>query len=143
MSNPLALKLEQFTSFQPSERMRLDELLRFGTRSYARGKSILSEGEKVDEIHLVLDGLAIRSKALEDGRRQTMAFLLPGDLCDLEVFVLEGMDHDIVALSDTICARIPAKEIEALLTESSNLTRALWWSTMTDSAVLRETIVNH
>jgi hypothetical protein len=33
--------------------------------------------------------------------------------------------------------------MERLLTESSSLTRALWWSTMTDSAVLREWLVNH
>ena len=72
-----------------------------------------------------------------------MAFLVPGDLCDVEVFVLEAMDHEIMALNRTTCVLIRADEMERLLTESSNLTRALWWSTMTDSAVLREWIVNH
>jgi CRP-like cAMP-binding protein len=72
-----------------------------------------------------------------------MALLVPGDLCDVEVFVLEGMDHDITALTDTTCVLIPAKIIEGLLTESTKLTRALWWSTMSDSAVLREWIVDH
>jgi CRP-like cAMP-binding protein len=143
MSNPLTMKLEQFTSFEPSERMRLDELLNYPRKTFARGKDIIREGDKVDDIHLVLTGLATRSKTLLDGSRQLMAFLVPGDLCDLEVFVLEAMDHSIVALSETVCVLIPAKEIERLLTEGSNLTRALWWSTMTDSAVLREWIVNH
>ena len=46
-------------------------------------------------------------------------------------------------LAETTCTVIPAKIIEGLLTESTQLTRALWWSTMTDSAVLREWIVNH
>jgi CRP-like cAMP-binding protein len=143
MSNPLTMKLEQFTRFSPSERMRLDELLQYPTKTYARGKTIIAAGEKVDDIHLVSDGLATRSKTLADGSRQLMAFLIPGDLCDVEVFVLEAMDHDILALSETTCVLIPAADIEQLLTESSNLTRALWWSTMTDSAVLREWIVNH
>lgn len=53
------------------------------------------------------------------------------------------MDHDIVAISETTCALIPAAHIEALLTEFSKLTKALWWSTMTDSAVLRERIIDH
>jgi CRP-like cAMP-binding protein len=143
MQNPLTMKLEQFSSFEPSERMRLDELLNYPHKTFERGKQIIREGDKVNDIHLVLSGLATRSKTLQDGSRQLMAFLVPGDLCDVEVFVLEAMDHDIIALTETVCVLIPSKEIERLLTESSALTRALWWSTMTDSAVLREWIVNH
>ena len=143
MTNPLTMKLEQFTRFQPSEQMRLDELMQYPRKSFARGKVMIREGEKVRDIHLVASGLATRAKTLRDGTRQLMAFLVPGDLCDVEVFVLEAMDHDIIALSPTDCVLIPADEMEKLLTESSNLTRALWWSTMTDSAVLREWIVNH
>ncbi|HYG47359.1 MAG TPA: Crp/Fnr family transcriptional regulator [Allosphingosinicella sp.] len=143
MSNPLTMKLEQYTRFEPSERMRLDELLKRSTRTYSRGKTIIREGDKVEDIHLITQGLATRSKSLVDGSRQLMAFLLPGDLCDVEVFVLEAMDHDVLALTETSCALIPAAEMEQLLTESSNLTRAIWWSTMTDAAVLREWIVNH
>jgi CRP-like cAMP-binding protein len=143
MPNPLTMKLEQFTRFTPEERLRLDQLLRYPTRTFSRRESFIREGQKVDEIHLVTSGLAARRKILPDGNRQFMAFLFPGDLCDLEVFILKQMDHDIVALSEVTCVLIPAKEIEGLLTESSNITRAMWWSTMTDSAVLREWIVNH
>ncbi len=143
MANPLTLKLEQYTSFDPEERQRLDQLLTYPTETYARGKNIIREGEKVDDIHLVLTGLAARSKTLRSGERQFMALLVPGDLCDVEVFVLEGMDHDILAMTETVCVLIPADVIEGLLTESTKLTRALWWSTMTDSAVLREWIVDH
>jgi CRP-like cAMP-binding protein len=137
------MKLEQFTPFDPEERQRLDELLNYPTKTYARGSVIIGEGEKVDDVHLVHTGLAARSKTLRSGDRQLMALLVPGDLCDVEVFVLEGMDHDIVALSETTCVLIPATVIEGLLTESTKLTKALWWSTMTDSAVLREWIVDH
>ena len=143
MANPLTMKLEQFTSFDPEERQRLDQLLGYPKKTYGRGETIIQEGEKVDDVHLVLNGLAARSKTLRSGDRQFMAFLVPGDLCDVEVFILEGMDHDIVALSDTTCVLIPAKIIEGLLTESTKLTKALWWSTMSDSAILREWIVDH
>ena len=143
MANPLTMKLEQFTSFDPEERQRLDQLLSYPTESYSRGKTIIREGEKVDDIHLVLTGLAARSKTLRSGERQFMALLVPGDLCDVEVFILEGMDHDITALTETTCVLIPRDVIEGMLTESTKLTKALWWSTMTDSAVLREWIVDH
>jgi hypothetical protein len=90
MTNPLTMKLEQFTSFAPEERQRLDQLLSYPTQTYPRGRTIIREREKVDDIHLVLTGLAARSKTLRSGERQFMALLVPRDLCDVEVFVLEG-----------------------------------------------------
>jgi CRP-like cAMP-binding protein len=143
MANALTMKLEQFTRFDQVERQRLDELLTYPTKTYARGQDIIAEGQKVQDIHLVLTGLAARTKVLADGERQIMALLIPGDLCDVEVFVLEALDHNITAMSTTTCVLIPSKVVEDLLTESSKLTKALWWSTMTDSAVLRERIVDH
>lgn len=137
------MKLEQFTRFDAEERLRLNELLTYPTRSYERGEDIISEGEKVEDIHLVLTGLAARTKILRDGERQIMALLVPGDLCDVEVFILDALDHNITAMSQTTCVLIPAKVVEDLLTESSKITKALWWSTMTDSAILREWIVDH
>jgi CRP-like cAMP-binding protein len=137
------MKLEQFTRFDQEERQRLDGLLSHPSKTFARGEVIIREGQKVRNIHLVLTGLGARAKTLASGDVQMMAFLIPGDLCDVEVFVLEAMDHDIVALSDTTCILIPADEMERLLTESGRLTRAMWWSTMVDSAILREWIVDH
>ena len=143
MTNPLTMKMEQYTHFSIEEKVRLDELISHKRRTYGPRENILREGEKVDEIHLVLSGLAARSKDLANGQRQIMAFLIPGDLCDIEVFVLGAMDHDVVAVSETTCALVPKGTIEKLLSEFSNITKALWWSTMTDSAVLRERIIDH
>jgi CRP-like cAMP-binding protein len=141
--NPLTMRMEQFLHFDQAERSRLDQLLSYPVKHFARGDVIIEEGRKVDNIHLLMTGLAARSKVLSDGRRQIMAFLVPGDLCDIEVFVLKAMDHSIVAMNDTSCVLIPSKVIEDLLSESSKITRALWWSTMVDSAVLRERIIDH
>jgi CRP-like cAMP-binding protein len=143
MRNPLTMKLEQITPFSADERRRLDGLLTAGQTTHPARSDIISEGDKVNEIHIVVTGLAARYKLLADGRRQIMAFLIPGDLCDAEVFVLSRIDHSICALSDTRCAVVPAAKVKELLTESSALTRALWWSTMTDSAVLRQRIIDH
>jgi CRP-like cAMP-binding protein len=143
MANPLMLRLEQFTSFTEAERRRLEEIFSERRVQYGPGEDILREGDQVNEIHLVLSGLAARYKDLPDGSRQIMAFLVPGDLCDVEVFVLEAMDHSIYAVTETLCALVKTDVVVELLTEMSGLTRALWWSTMTDSAVLRERIIDH
>lgn len=143
MNNPLRLKLEQFATFTDRERQRLDDLIAERRETFSPRQDILTEGERVHNIHIVLSGLAARYKLLNEGERQIMAFLVPGDICDVEVFVLEEMDHGIAAISEVTCALVPADEIKALLTEMSTLTQALWWSTMTDSAVLRERIIDH
>jgi CRP-like cAMP-binding protein len=141
--NRLTMKLEQFSAFDAEERARLDGLIAGPQRTYKARRDILSDGEKPEHVIVVLSGMAARYKDLPDGQRQILAFLIPGDLCDLEVFVLDQMDHGITAVVDTCCALIPADTIRQLLTEMRGLTEALWWSTMTDSAVLRERIIDH
>jgi CRP-like cAMP-binding protein len=141
--NPLTMKLEQFTRFSDEDRVRLDMLVEGRREIFAARQDIVCEGDHVENIHLVLSGLAFRYKLLPDGGRQIMAFLVPGDLCDIEVFVLDKMDHSIAAVSETTCVLIPAQRIRELLKEVSSLTEALWWSTMSDSAVLRERIIDH
>ena len=143
MSNVLTMKLEQFTKFTEAERARLDALVELPRQTYAVGEAIFEEGAKVNSVYLIIEGVAARRKTLPNGSRQTMGFLIPGDLCELEVFVLSSMDHDLVAVCRTTCVVIPKAVISGLLTESSTLTQALWWSTMADHAMLRSRIIDH
>jgi CRP-like cAMP-binding protein len=136
------MKMEQFTPFTDEQRKRLDDLVSSRQQDYARGEDILSEGQKVEECHVLLSGLAARYKLLPDGERQIMAFLVPGDLCDAEVFILDEMDHGVAAISPTKCAIISARTMRELLREVSAMSEALWWGTMTDLAVLRERITD-
>jgi CRP-like cAMP-binding protein len=71
-----------------------------------------------------------------------MAFLIPGELCDAEIFILKVMDHGVAAITPTTTALIPAAAMKALLRETSSLGEALWWGTMTDLGVLRERIID-
>ena len=143
MTNPLLMKLEQYAPFEPEDSARLTALIGDQVASYPPRQDIIREGDHVENIHLVMSGMAARYKLLPDGNRQIMAFLIPGDLCDIEVFVLDRMDHGICAVSETVCALMPAQRMKESLTDMSRLTQALWWSTMTDSAVLRERIIDH
>lgn len=70
-----------------------------------------------------------------------MAYLLPGDICDLHVFVLKQMDHTLATLSPCKVVTIPRATVLELL-KSPALSKALWYSTLVDSAVLREWLVN-
>ncbi len=143
MANPWTMKMEQFTRFSGAEKQVLDRLLAERQAQHAPGEDIIAEGSHMPDCHVVLTGLACRYKMLPDGERQIMAFLVPGDLCDAEIFILKEMDHSVAALTPTTTALISGAEMRKLLRETSALGEALWWGTMTDLGVLRERIVDH
>jgi CRP-like cAMP-binding protein len=142
MLNRWTMKMEQFTAFSDMERRRLDELIVRKQVEYAPKEDIIADGEHSANCHVVLSGLACRYKLLPDGRRQIMAFLIPGDLCDAEIFVLKVMDHGVAAITPTTTALVPGEAMRTLLRETSSLGEALWWGTMTDLGVLRERIID-
>ena len=143
MPNPWTKKMEMFTAFSDDERRRLDELVSARQMRYSPREDIIAEGAHSADCHVVLSGLACRYKILRDGGRQIMAFLIPGDLCDAEIFVLKVMDHGVAAMTPTTTALVPGEAMKKMLRETSNLGEALWWGTMTDLGVLRERIIDH
>lgn len=140
MANAFIRKLEQFVTFGPEDRQLLDSVTSH-TRLVAARTDLIREGEQPDDVRLILVGFACRYKILEDGTRQIIAYLVPGDFCDLHVFILNEMDHCIGTLSPCVVADIP-RELVLRLTERPAIARALWWVTLVDEAVLRERVVD-
>lgn len=143
MLNPWTMKMEQFTAFSDMEKKRLDDLITGKQDQHAAKEDIIADGAHADHCHVVLSGLACRYKMLADGNRQITAFLIPGDLCDAEIFILKEMDHAVAAITPTTTAVIGSEIMKNLLRETTSLGEALWWGTMTDLGVLRERIVDH
>jgi CRP-like cAMP-binding protein len=141
MVNPLLKKLANFTTLSDDERHAVDESCGV-VRSLAPREDIIVQGQKPASVCLLLDGFACRYKALEDGRRQIVSFFVPGDLCDLRGFILGRMDHSIGALAASRLAIIAPDMVQSLTDRYPKLTRALWWSTLVEEAVLREWILN-
>jgi len=142
MANPWIMKMEQFTSFSEEDRRVLEDLASRRQRHYAAREDIIREGEHSPDNHLILSGLACRYKMLPDGGRQIVAFLLPGDLCDAEIFILREMDHSICALGPCLVAAVPGDEVRDLLRNRPGIALALWWGTLQDEGVLRARIVD-
>jgi CRP-like cAMP-binding protein len=137
------MKMEQFTRFSDQERRTLDKLASERQVKHAAGEDIISEGQHSPDCHVVISGLACRYVILPNGSRQIMAFLVPGDLCDAEIFILKEMDHGVAALTATTTALVPADTMKHMLRGGGCLGEALWWGTMVDLATLRQRIVDH
>lgn len=140
MHTPLVAKLETRAELTEQDRGDLNTLYS-DAREIGPRRNIIREGDRPENVHLMVEGWAARYKLLPDGARQITAFLLPGDFCDLHVTILGEMDHGISTLTRSRVAFIPRTRIEAL-TERPSLVKAFWWSTLVDEAVLRSWIVN-
>jgi CRP-like cAMP-binding protein len=108
------------------------------TQLIAPRTDLIEEGDRPSVVHVVLDGFACRYKTLEDGGRQILAWLVPGDCCDFQVSLGGRMDHAIATISGCRMAYLPRGRVETLLLGSPAITRALWWSSLVDEAILRE-----
>lgn len=140
--NPLVLKLCSVAHLSEDEIRAVRELCT-DVHEVAAKHDIISEGDRPKRVHLMLDGWAARYKMVESGGRQITAFLIPGDFCDIHVTILGQMDHSILALTPCKVGYVPGEQLDALTRDRSNLTRALWWTTLVDEAVLREWVVNN
>lgn len=140
MTSPVIRKLRHGASLSPADERALTAAVA-KVRDYAARRDLIAEGERPHEVHAVLEGFACRYKLLPDGGRQIMAFLVPGDFCDLHVAVLGEMDHAIGTLTASRIALLPQDAVAELTRTSPALSRALWWATLVDEAVLREWLV--
>lgn len=140
--NALLKKLGIFASLTDAEKAMLGNLTG-DVRTVAARKNILRDGERPEYLHLIVEGWAARYKLLPDGSRQIVAFLIPGDFCDLHVTLLGKMDHGIEALTECRVAFLPGAEVDRLTSGHNGLTRALWLATLVDEAVLRSWLINN
>ena len=72
------------------------------TEAVRPGIHILLQGGVPTAVHVLLDGQAYRYRLLEDGRRQIVAILVPGDICDLEAVMRGRADYGVATM--TSCA---------------------------------------
>ena len=123
MNNPLLRKLANFTALSADECQAVVESCG-DVREVAAREDVIAQGDRAGGVKLLLEGFACRYKTLEDGRRQIVAYFVPGDLCDLRVFILKRMDHSIGAIAPSRIATIAPRNMLNLLHTYPTLTTA-------------------
>ena len=106
------------------------------------GQDLVSEGEQLDRIRIVLAGWLSRYKTLEDGRRQIVNFVLPGETCDAHAYLLPRIDHSIGTLTPVIYTEIERERFEELVESDRGLAEAIWCETLSNSSIQREWALN-
>lgn len=113
-----------------------------GLQHAGAGEDIISDGDPVDCVRVVLSGWLCRYKTLEDGRRQIVNFVLPGESCDAHAFLLPTIDHSIAALTPVVYSEIKRAQYERLTADDRSLAEALLCETLLSNAIQREWAIN-
>ncbi|GGE97286.1 Crp/Fnr family transcriptional regulator [Sphingomonas prati] len=111
-------------------------------RRYAARQDLIREGDETGPMFIVLEGWACRYKILPNGARQIMAFLMPGDACDLHIKLLAEMDHGIQALTSALVARVSQGDMQALMQRHPNIAAAMYSAQLVDEGIMRAWIVS-
>lgn len=137
----VASKLEAFTRLSTNDRAALVQVSR-NVRFVEPRRDLVSEGDRPRFVHLVIDGWACRYKTRPDGKRQIVSIFVPGDFCDINIYILKHMDHSIGAITRLKVAMITPEEMNALTEGRPRVTQALWWHELVTTAIQREWTVN-
>jgi CRP-like cAMP-binding protein len=136
MPDALIAKLRRLGPVSVEEIEALEDAAR-RVRQLGPREDIVRDGERPSECSLILEGFACRYKLTPNGKRQIMAFQIPGDVVDLHSLLLREMDHAVGTMTPCRVALIPQGALLELMDRHPRLARALWRDTLVDSAIFR------
>jgi len=141
MDTPLAQKLSNFVGLSTADKALLGDVLE-SSRIVEPRVDIVEEGESPRAVNVILNGWACRYRQFEDGRRQIISLLLPGDCCDPHIPLLDRRDHAISALTQVSVARISSQSMAEITARSATLALAFHREALAGTAIQREWTVS-
>lgn len=135
-------RLSHYAEIGPQQFQTLSNLSH-RIESRAAGLDIVTKGEVVNFVFIIESGWAIRYRLLDDGRRQIMNFMLPGDCFDMMSLTKAASDHSVSAASEVVLRRIKANDFFTAIQGDNHLSMAFWWVATQEEAILREQIVRN
>ncbi|MVA96940.1 cyclic nucleotide-binding domain-containing protein [Nitratireductor sp. CAU 1489] len=134
-------KREHFRDFAVDE---LDFVSSFKTGELTAdaGATILVEGTHSAHLFTVLDGWAFRYKILDDGRRQILNFILPGDLAGLQGSLMGEMQHSVEALTPLTLCVFERGRLGSLFSGYPDLGFDLTWIAAREERILDEHLLS-
>jgi len=139
--NPFISKLQRYAHLADDEVAALRRATAASKKVGAR-VDLIREGDRPGPVLVMLEGWAVRYKILPGGSRQIMAFLMPGDACDLHVGMLAEMDHSIQTLTAARVAAISGPDMTAMMKAHVGIAQAMYIAQLADEGTLRSWIIS-
>ncbi|MGN6099796.1 MAG: Crp/Fnr family transcriptional regulator [Devosia sp.] len=133
--------LPRFRAFSPEELSFVSTFKR-GELVAEQGALILTEGAHSAHLYTLLSGWAFRYKTLEDGRRQILNYVLPGELIGLQGSVMGEMQHSVEALSPVVLCVFQRDKLDELFGSYPGLAFDITWLASREERMLDENLLS-
>jgi len=133
--------MPRFTPFSPAE-LKFVSGFKRGELVAEAGTLILSEGSHSAQLFTLLSGWAFRYKTLEDGRRQILNYVLPGDMVGLQGSVMGEMQHSVEALSPAVLCVFQRDNLPELFRQHASLGFDVTWLASREERMLDENLLS-
>lgn len=128
--------------FEPftEQELAFMEHFKIGELTIEAGRTILMQGAQSPQFYTVLRGQGLRHKTLEDGRRQVISFVMPGDLVGLQAVVMGEMQHSVEASVETTLCVFDRAGLWDLFSNQPKRSYSLTWLSAVEENFLGETL---
>lgn len=134
-------KMSHFRDFTSDELDYIGEF-KTGELNTDKGSTILVEGSHSAHLFTLLSGWGFRYKVLEDGRRQILNYVLPGDLIGLQGSITGEMEHSVEALTDLTLCVFERDRISKLFKNHPELAYDITWIAAREERILDEHLLS-
>ncbi len=133
--------MPSFREFEPQE-LRFVSSFKTGELVAEVGTTLLAEGSHSAHLYTLLSGWAFRYKTLQDGRRQILNYMLPGDLVGLQGSVIGEMQHSVEALSPLVLCVFQRNRLAELFRNHPGLGFDITWLAAQEERMLDDHLLS-
>ncbi len=116
--------------------------LKIDHRHIGPGNDIIHAGQEDSELFTLFSGWAFRYKSLEDGRRQILNFILPGDLIGLQAALLAAAEYTVETLTDVEVCVFSRKRMWTIFENHPHLAYNISWLGARDESFLDDNLTS-
>lgn len=142
--HPFVRKIESIALFDlSSEERRALETLPMQATDHDAHQDIVTEHDRPSRCFAVLSGIAAAYKTTEEGRRQVVAYYVPGDMPDFQSLHLKVLDFSIGAVTPLRIGSVSHNAIRGMFNAYPRLVEAFWRATLIEGSLAREWMLSN
>src|SRR5215210_2745370 len=105
-------------------------------------QDIVRIGDSPSQCCLLVEGYTCVYKLTTEGKRQIVAFYVPGDMPDLQSLHLQVLDNSLATVTPGTAGFIQHENLRRICDRYPRITAALWRETLVDASIVREWVLN-
>jgi len=124
------------------EEIRALERFKAGELKIGKGTQIMLEGASSPQLFTALSGQGLRHKTLQNGRRQVLNFVFPGDFLGLQAGIMGEMKHAVEATTDMVLCVFDRKDFFGFFRNHPSRAYDITWIAATEEHFLGEALAS-